>query len=307
MTRPLLIINDHKKVEEVYNKSEEYLEIHKDLRDEIATYLWAYHEIGNLVPQTIENFWSGHFFPYSESYYELENSFELCKQGFYRHSYFALRCVLELAVMGLYFDKDDQAHIDIQDWLRSNDPTPHFRSSLRRLFELEYFRRFNDMFSLQQEVENIYSSLSDYVHVRGYRYSTTGQTRSNFNRFSESSFRQYVDFMKKVVKAIVIMMLLKYPIGMQNLPLWDKFGLNSPAGGFLDESSRPAVLVMLDKDTKGVLQDISDNDPTVNEIVRHIFAMPDLTEEQLKKQSVEWDETMEKHGTKRQKADGDGV
>ena len=307
MARPLLIINDHKKIEEVYNKSEEYLEIYKDFRDEIATYLWAYHEIGGLIPQTVENLWSGHFFPYSESYYELENSFELCKQGFYRHSLFTLRCVLELGVIGLYFDKDDQAHIDVQDWLRSGAPTPYFRSSLRRLFGLEYFRRFDDIFSLQQEVENIYSSLSDYVHVRGYRYSTAGQTRSNFNRFNESSLRRYVDFMEKIIKCIVKMMLLKYPIGMQELPLWNKFGFNSPAGGFLEEFSRSAVLAILDKDAKEFLQNISNNDPIVNEIVGQILAMPDLTEEQLRKQSAEWGEMMERHDIRRQKTDEDHV
>jgi len=299
MTSPLLIVNNHKKVEEVYNKSEEYLNIHEDLRDEIATHLWAYHEIGDLIPQTIESLWSGHFFPYSESYYELENSFELCKRGFYRHSLFALRCVLELGVLGLYFDKDGQAHLDVQAWLRSDDQTPHFRSCLRRLFELEYFKQFDAIFSLRQEVENLYSSLSDYVHVRGYRYSATGQTHANFNRFSESSLYRYVEFMKKVVKSIVTMMLLKYPMGMQDLPLWDKFGLNPPAGGFLDESSQPAVLAILDEDVKEVLQNISDSDPTVNKIVKDILAMPDLTEEQLEKQRAELDKIMKKHGTKR--------
>ena len=81
--KPLLIINDHKKIEEVYKKSEEYLKNHDRLRDKIATHLWAYNEAGVLVPQTVKSFWSGHFFPFSESYYELENSFELCKQGFY--------------------------------------------------------------------------------------------------------------------------------------------------------------------------------------------------------------------------------
>lgn len=305
MKMPLLIVNDHEKVEEVYKGSDEYLKNQGDLQEEIATYLLAYHEIMDLVPQTVESFWSGHFFPFGESYYELENSFELCKQGFYRHSLFALRSVLELGVIGLYFDKDDQAHIDVQKWLHSQDPTPHFRRSLGRLFELEYFRQFNDNFSLQQEIEDIYSLLSDYVHVRGYRYSTTGATRSNFNQFNASSLRRYVLYMKKVVKSMVTMMLLKYPIGTQNLPLWDKFGLNSPAGGFLDEGSQPLVLAILDKQAKQVLQNISDDDPTVNGIVKHILAMPDLTEEQLKKQSAEWDDMMKKHGVKRQKSDGD--
>jgi len=307
MKRPLLIINDHEKIEEVYKRSEEYLKNHNDLQDEIATYLWAYYNVMDLVPQTVESFWSGHFFPFAESYYELENSFELCKQGFYRHSLFALRCVLELSVIGLYFDKDDQAHIDVQRWLRSEDPTPHFRRSLKRLFGLEYFRQFNEKFSLQQEIEEIWDLLCDYVHVRGYRYSTTGQSRANFNRFNESSLLRYVELMKKVVKGIVTMMLLKYPLGMQNLPLWDKFGFNTPVGGFLDESSRPAVLVILDEDAKEVLQNISDNDPNVNYIVRHILAMPDLTEEQLRKQSAEWDERMKKHGIKWKESDGDSI
>ena len=181
MKRPLLIINDHDKIEEVYKRSEKYLKNHDELQDEIATYLWAYYQVSDLVPQTVESFWSGHIFPFAESYYEFENSFELCKQGFYRHSLFALRCVLELGVIGLYFDKDDQAHIDVQKWLGSEDPTPHFRKSLKRLFELEYFQQFNEKFPLRQEIEDIYSLLSDYVHTRGYRYSTTGQSRSNFN------------------------------------------------------------------------------------------------------------------------------
>ncbi|HGE71728.1 TPA: hypothetical protein ENX78_12880 [Candidatus Poribacteria bacterium] len=307
MERPLFLINDHKKVEEVYNRSQEYLEIHRNLKDAIATHLWAYHEIGDLIPETVDRFWSGHFFPFSESYYELENSFELCMEGFYRYSLFALRCVLELGVMGLYFDKDDQAHIDVQNWLHSVDPTPHFRIGLRRLFELEYFRRFNGIFSLQKEVEEIYSKLSDYAHVRGYLYSTSGQTRSNFNQFNASSLRFYVGLMTKIVKSIVIMMLLKYPIGMQDLPLWKKFGLNSPVGGFLNETSRPVVLAILDVETRAVLQDISDKDPQVFRIISGILAMPDLPEAQLKKQIAEWDKMMEERGAKREKPDEEGI
>lgn len=241
----------------------------------------AYYEVQDLIPETAETLGSGHFFPYTESYYELENSFELCKQGFYRHSFLALRCVLELGVMCLYFDKDNQAHVDVQRWLHSEDPTPYFQRSLSRLFQLKYFHQFNGRFSLQEETQGIYSLLGDYVHVRGYRYSATGQARANFNRFNELSLRRYIEFTKKVVKNVVTMMLLKYPIGMQKLPLWDKFGLNAAVGGFLDDFSQSAVLAVLDEDSKEVLQSISDNDPGVGEIVRHICGAPDLTEGQL--------------------------
>ena len=91
------------------------------------------------------------------------------------------------------------------------------------------------------------------------------------------------------------MMLLKYPVGMQHLPIWDKFGLNSPVGGILDESSQEAVLNVLDESTKMVLQEISNNDPNTKAIVKSILAMPDITDGELKKQRAEWDELMKQH------------
>lgn len=290
MKRPMLIINDHKKIEVVYKQSEEYLKTNNELHDDIAKYLWAYNEIRTLVPQTTQNFWSGHFFPFSESYYEIENSLVLSMQGFYRHSLFALRCGLELSMLGIFFDADNKAHIDVKKWIRSENPTPHFNNTiLLRIFKLDNFFRFNNESPLQQEIKDIYSKLNDYVHTRGYAYSTTGQSKSNFNQFNEQSFCQYVEIMKNVIKNIVIMMLLKYPIGMQKLPLWEKFGFNSQVGGFLDESSQEAVFNIFDEKIKKTLQNISNNDSNVKEISQHILEMPDISEEQLNEQRAQID------------------
>ena len=299
MKKPL-IINDHEKVENVYEISEEYLLNNNNLLEETANYLRAYYEAHHLVPQTLENFWSGHSFPFSESYYELENSFELCKQGFYRYSLFALRCALELAVIGLCYNKNDLAHIEIQKWIRSEENTPWFKKSLKHIFDLDNFYKFNQEFPLENDIYNLYSLLSDYVHSKGYRYSTTGQSLSNFNQFNESSLILYVELMKKTVSCMVTMMLLKYPIGLKNLPLWEKFGFDAPAAGFLSEHIQQIVLNALDEKIKEILQKICDSDPIVKEIINQILSMPDLTEEQLNKQRAEWDDLMEKKGTIRQ-------
>ncbi|MBN2462546.1 MAG: hypothetical protein JXB43_02975 [Dehalococcoidia bacterium] len=274
-----LIHNDHEKIEDVYRKSEEFLKANTSVVREIATYLWAYHQSLDIVPQWIDRFGSGHFSPFSEAYYELENSFELCKQGFYRHSFFALRSVLELGVMGLYFDKDDQAQLDVKNWIKSIEPTPKFKACLDRLFELRYFKLFDGSFDQLKEIKDLYDSLSDYVHVRGYSYSTSGQTISNFNQFNEQSIQTYISLMKRVVKSTIIMMLLKYPIGMQELPLWEKFGFNPPFGFLVEEYQYRAIISVLEPKTKDFLQEISDNDPKVKEIVKGINDMPDLTEE----------------------------
>ena len=304
MRRRIIVINDREKVEGVYKESDEYLQNHEELCEKIGTHLGGYYQVQTLIPQTIESFWSGHFFPYSESYCELENSFELCKQGYYRHSLFALRCALELGVIGLYFDKDDQACIDVQRWLSSEEPTPYFRKSLMRLFELHYFLRFNEKFALKEKIEELYSSLSNYVHVRGYRYSSRAQSRANFNQFNEPSLLRYVAFMKKIVKSVITMMLLKYPIGMQPVPLDEKFGLNTPMGGFLGLSEHEAVMAVLDIHTKQALQNISDSDPGVQEAVQHILSMPDLTEEQWQEQIVDFEENMKRQGIKWNQTNG---
>lgn len=294
--RNILVINDHQKIDNVYKSTQEYLESHQEIQEQIATYLWAYHEAQDLIPQFLEQLGSGHFFPFSESYHELENSLELCKQGFYRYSLFALRCVLELGVIGLYYDKDDQAHIDIQGWVRSKDPTPYFQKILSQLFELPYFRQFDEKQPISSTVKRIYGLLNDYVHVRGYKFSSCAQSRSNFNAFNESSLLRYVETMKTIIESVITMMLLKYPIGMQALPMWDKFGLGGPIGGFLDECSWPCVLSVLPDDTKNFLQSISDNDPDVKEIAEHILNMPDLSEEEWARQCAEQDEWYKSHG-----------
>jgi hypothetical protein len=295
--RPFRLLNNHQRIQEVYSKTEEYLEGHPEIKGEIANYWWAYYEALDIVPQTLDNFMSGHFFPFAESHYELENSLQLCMEGFYRHSLFALRCVLELGVIGLYFDKDDKAHIEVQEWFYSNDPTPYFKKSLDQLFTLEYYQRFDKEFGIHKEINELYDQLSDFVHVRGVFYSSTGQSQSNINQFNEKSFLRNIDLFKKVVKNIIEMMLLKYPLGMQGLPLWKKFGLNPPAGGLIEEHMRLKILAVLEEDVKKLLQDISDNDPHVQQVIKHINSLPDMTEEDCKKQSEEWDKEMEGYMT----------
>src|SRR6266853_6109261 len=246
MKLPLTLINTHKNISEAYTATDTYIKDNAEIADTLSQYLWALQESVYLVPQTQQNYLSGHFFPFSESYHELENSLELARQGFYRYSLYALRCVLELGMLGLFYDKDDQSYKDIQEWIQSIDPTPYFRKSLRQLFELLNFQVLNSKYNLQQEAEDLYSSLSDFVHVRGYNYSSTGQSHADINKFNEGAFIKYVDSMRSVVRCIVTMTLLKYPLGMQVIPIDEKFGLEAPTGGLISEFSREMILTILD-------------------------------------------------------------
>ncbi len=87
----MLLINDHQKITTVYEKTALYLQDNPNLLRELGIHAFSFHELIDLIPQYNDRLGSGHFFPFSEAYAELENSIELSKQGFYRHALFSLR------------------------------------------------------------------------------------------------------------------------------------------------------------------------------------------------------------------------
>jgi len=288
INRPF-VINDRSKVDETRATTTAFLDQHPELHSSLAKTIWAYHEIGDLVPQTIANVMSGHYFPYSESYYELENSYQLSLEGFYTYAFAALRSVLELGILGVYFSVEDKEYEKVKPWLKSQQPTPRFREVLKKLSQLDYFRQFDERFNFVARVSLRYSHLSDFVHTRGYRFSSSGQTLSNFNRFSENTFIEYSELVRNVVSDVIVTMLLKYPVGIQSLPLTEKFGLNGPAGGFLEGHQVTMITSLIDPTEQAFLKAVSDADENVRAIVAHFESLPDLSDEDWQTQSEEFD------------------
>ena len=286
-----LIINDHSKCEASYTASQAYLDANSSVQEKLSTHLRTYHEIGDLIPQTLNNLFSGHYFPYAESYYELENSYELALQGFYHYAVIGLRSVLELGLLGIYFAVHDTEHIDVRPWIISQEKTPRRKELFERLQELAAFSAFDGRFQFRKRISDTFDNLDAFVHTRGYRYSSSALTLSNFNQFSEKSLRLYCDLMASVIADVIIAILLKYPIGMQRLFITDKFGLNGPAGGFLEAHQVTLVTSLLLPEERAFLQQLSDQNPDVQKTVRYFESLPDLTAEEWQQQADEWDKS----------------
>jgi hypothetical protein len=122
---PIHLLNSDEKVVDILDRTNNYLTDHEDgdARD-INEHLSAYRSLIHLVPETVEQFWSGHIFPLAEGEYELESSIVLSKLGFYKHAISALRNVLELGLLSVHWDIGGQSHIDIQGWFRSERQHP---------------------------------------------------------------------------------------------------------------------------------------------------------------------------------------
>ncbi len=290
------LINDHSKIETTHAESLKYLSEKPDLLKQIATHLWAYNQVGNVIPQTVENFGSGHYFPHSESYYEIEASYEFALQGFYRYSLIALRLVLELGLLGVYFSVDDNEHIEVRPWLTSKEKTPRREKIFKQLLKLPNFQIFDQKFQFRDRILDTFDKLDGYTHTRGYKFSSTKLlNHANFNRFEPESLQRYCDLMFSVTKDLIVVLLLKHPLGLQGLPVDEKFGMDGPVGGFLQEHDVRLVTSVIPSDERELLQKFSDEDVNVQETVEYFNNLPDLTDEQWKKQSQEWDDFMKDH------------
>lgn len=102
-------------------KTEDYFKKNPDIRRQIEEVSRVYGSIGKTVPQTTENLWSGHFFPYTESWAELQISFNLVTFGFYKQAFMSLRSGLELGLLSVYYNINDDGHLEVQSWLKSKD------------------------------------------------------------------------------------------------------------------------------------------------------------------------------------------
>jgi hypothetical protein len=291
---PLMVVRDETVVA-ARAATQEFLALNDDVVEDLNRVVFAHHALGNLIPETVETFFSGHAFPYWAAQMELETSVQLAQEAFYTQAFATVRSMLELDLLGVYFAVEDRAHEAVKDWLRSRERTPSMRVMLNHILSIPALEIVDRSTGLREEMLTTYDELSAYVHTRGYRFSAQGVAGHNVNTFTEEAFRAYVRLLTQSTGYATTALVGKYLVGMQPLPLDEKFGLNGPAGGFLREHEVERLKAVLPDDVRQLLQDLSVADPDVQAAVEHFEGLPDLTEEEHRKQQEEWGALFEKH------------
>ncbi|MYA10035.1 MAG: hypothetical protein F4Z32_01025 [Gemmatimonadetes bacterium] len=138
------------------------------------------------------------------------------------------------------------------------------------------------------EFQWVYEELSKYQHVRGVRYSSRHLSHGNVIRFQVIAFVKWANLAFQVVRLVTTVHLLKYPVGLQETRIDEKFGLNPPMGGFLNPWQADRLRSLFGSDDLAMLQKISDADPQARKLAEEIAAMPDLTTEQRELQELQW-------------------
>jgi hypothetical protein len=289
MTNHLPFNNTCEQSIEVFEQSKIFFE-QSDHKAKIAELAWTYHSIGDVIPQTEESFWSGHFFPWMESWEEMEISFTLCSFGLYKQAMISLRASLELGLLSVYWNLNDDGHQIVKKWLGSKEYTPQFKDIWEKLIQHQNFKLFQQKYDLKNRIKTLQSSLHKYVHTRGVRFSNSmGLFKSNFQTFEEESFQKWFLAFKETIEILTITHLIKYPIGVINYDYDKKFGIDKPMFGGLDENKVSQLRRVIGEQFFNVIIEITQQDSQVQELTTWLDNLPDMTSDEQDKQILNFD------------------
>jgi hypothetical protein len=272
--------------------TDDFLSEHPELNKKIGDLNWAYNEIGGVIPQYIGKYGSGHYFPYMESQYELECSFQLVRLSFYKHAFISLRNAFELGLLSIYWDRNDDSEVLIKNWYKSKEDTPFKKQIIKGLSSIDNVQEFCKYYDLIERIVKIYGDLSDFNHTKGYSFSANKLNQSNFTRFNESALKEWIKYFEKVVQLLLTIHILKYPVAIQYTPMIQKFGINAPFGTFLDVEQSENIKLVLDQKELVILQQISDNDENAKTLAAWVNSHSDISDEDFKKQLDDFDESI---------------
>ena len=275
---------------EVYRLTEKYFEDNPEIKKRVEELGWIYHTVGMIIPQNLENLWSGHYFPFIDSWEELQVSFNQICFGLYKQAFVSLRSGLELGILSVYFNINDDGHNAVKEWLNSKDvkeaDTPYAKTIWKILNKNDNIRLFNEKHDLETVHKNL-GYLHNYVHTKGSKHSNRmGMLKSNSQTFEPKLILKWLNTYAEIISLVSTLHLLKYPISVIRFDYSKKFGIDIPSFGNLEEHNIDKIANILPANYLADIEAIAQTDNATQTIIREISAFPDMTEEQVEEQII---------------------
>lgn len=275
---------------EVYRKTDAYFEKNPEIKNRIEQLGWIYHTIGMIIPHNLDNFWSGHNFPFNESWDELQVSFNQICFGLYKQAFVSLRSGLELGILSVYFNINDDGHNAVKEWLNSKESdeanTPRANTIWKILLSNENIKQFNGKHNLRKTYDDL-GYLHNYVHTKGAKYSNEmGIFKSNSQTFKAELISKWLDSYADIISLISTLHLLKYPISVIRFDYSKKFGIDIPNFGNLEDYNIDKIAKVLPHNYLEDIEIIAKKDLTVQETIKELNSFPDMTESEIEEQII---------------------
>lgn len=102
--------------------------------------------------------------------------------------------------------------------------------------------------------------------------------------FENRGFDEWLITATKVVKIILILHLLKFPVAIINYDYTKKFGIDIPSFGGLNSFHQERIKAVLGQQIMDHILQIAKEDVHVTELIGQIDGMPDISGEEIEKQ-----------------------
>ncbi|PKQ45197.1 hypothetical protein CSW08_09265 [Confluentibacter flavum] len=258
------------------------------IKDKIGELGWFYHIIGMTIPQNWDNLFSGHIFPFTESWEELQISYNLICFGLYKQAFVSLRSALELGMLSVYYNINDEGHKMVKDWLSSKDSndanTPRADVIWKVLLTNDNIKKFDIEYSLKNKFKEL-EFLHNYVHTKGNKYSNKlGRFKSNSQTFEPDLIDSWINTYEKIASIVCTLHLLKYPLAVVKYDYSKKFGIDIPSFGGLETFNIEKIRKILPDHYVSSIEKIAEDDIPTQETIREIKSFPDKTDEEVEEQ-----------------------
>jgi hypothetical protein len=275
---------------EVYKETEKYFDANPEIKKRVEDLGWIYHTVGMIIPQNLENLWSGHYFPFIDSWEELQISFNQICFGLYKQAFVSLRSGLELGLLSVYFNINDDGHNAVKEWLQAKDKkeadTPYAKTIWKILLQNNNIKIFNEKHDIETVHKNL-GYLHNYVHTKGARHSNRmGMLKSNSQTFEAKLVSKWLDTYADIISLISTLHLLKYPISVIRFDYSKKFGIDIPSFGNLEEYNIDKIATILPDNYLKDIEAIAQADSATQETIKEVSSFPDMTEEQIEEQII---------------------
>ena len=282
-------IIDNEKSIETYKNTLKYFEENPTVKDKIQELGIIYSSVGNSVPQTNINYWSGHSFPYSESWDDLQISTTLCFFGLYKQAYSTLRSGLELGLLSVYYNINDDGHLAVREWYYSLDSpesnTPRTEKIWKILLSNENIKKYNDKFDLKSDYLSL-GYLHNYVHTKGNKYSNSlDGKKGNSPIILASLMQDWIETYEKITVIIITLHLLKYPLGLFEVDYIRKFGIDAPNVSQVNFNIK-LISTLLEKEKLEFIQHIANNDSQTKDILSELNSIPNKTDDEIEEDII---------------------
>jgi len=237
------------------------------------------------------------YYPSSETEMELDYSIKHALIGSYKASFSDLRRALELTVTAVYLSSEEVDKQKAINWIMSIENTPGFSNVLSKLIKNGRFKDINDNYKWKSNLQKLYWLLSDFSHNKGQLKGYRELNNTNFftavtsmPSIKTDTLRLFCDLYIKTVKEIVALQSLYNPVILVEVPFEEKFGLEGPMSGFLNNLQTEVINKLIPLKYKDYFNHLIDHDEEIKFIVDYFNSLPNLTENDLKKQAKRQDE-----------------